>query len=195
MKNMRNLRKIEMELKVSVVGYWNFLDEIPLINATGHPAEDPNRIKEEISAFNVWKKFNQSIPFENLRYVKGGKFLVDVDCIKLFERKCLDQFEKISVSILCPKAYPRALPKLADDPNHIGDMILRKAIDAETNGAPFMCIPPILKAIWTKNVPHAGIAHYLNIFLIWFSTVSTKKNRTIQRFGRNISIIGIQRES
>ncbi|MCR8454808.1 MAG: hypothetical protein QXJ52_00085 [Candidatus Korarchaeota archaeon] len=188
---MSNSHVLRIELRINIIGYWNFLDEIPLIYVDKHPAEDPNRVKEEISAFAAWKKFNQNIPFENLRYVKGGKFLVDVDCTKLLGEEYSDQFKKITISILCPRTYPRALPRLADDPTSKEDLMFRRIIDRETGGAPFMCIPPILRQIWIKNSPHAGIAHYLSIFLIWFSIVSTKKSKVVQQLGRGVSFINL----
>ncbi len=179
------LPRMRLEISLKIVGFWNFSDDIPLITSSLNPMSDSKRVEEEIHAFNTWKKFNPAIPFENLRYAGRNKFLVDVDCIKLFGEKCAGRYEKITVSILCPSRYPRTFPRLASDPNTLGDYVFRKMVEKTTNNAFFMCIPEIERLIWIKNIPHAGIAHYLNIFLIWYSVVSTKKSHLKLRFERD----------
>ena len=182
---MLDFPRYRLEANVRIIGFWNFSEDIPLIPSAANPVEDSQRVEEEIMAFNTWRKFNPAVPFENLRYIGKGVFLVDVDCNKLFGERCIGKYDKITISILCPRRYPKTFPRLADDPNRLGDYVFRKMVEKTTRNAYFMCIPEIERLIWFRNVPHAGIAHYLNIFLIWYSVVSTKKSHLRLKFERD----------
>ncbi len=174
---MRVVRPLIIKLRVVKKGYWDFSEDIPLLSVGTHPSMDKQRVKEEINTFNIWRKYNPTIPFKNLRYVGGNIFIVDVDCYALFGKKC-GKHKELSISIICPPTYPRAMPMLAENPRYPHDRLFRRLLAEETHHAVYMCIPAIQRYWWYKNMPYAGIAHFLNIFLIWFSITSKSKEKT-----------------
>jgi len=173
---------------IEKIGYWSFSEDIPLHSSGAHPASDPVRVKEEIEIFNTWKKFNPTIPFSNLRYIGKNLFLVDVDCYSLFGSDC-GKFKTLTISIICPPNYPRAFPRLAENPRIQHDRIFMELVTRATRRAVYLCIPAIQRIWWTKNTPYAGIAHFLNIFLIWFSISSNKKRTKIDFYDKKTVIV------
>jgi len=176
-----------LQAKIVKKGFWDFSEDIPLLTIGKHPESDQRRVKEEIEVFNIWKKFNPAIPFSNLRYRGRGIFIVDVDCVLLFGKACRGK-RKLSISIICPRGYPRSFPQLAQNPRNLDDLIFMDAIRRNTR-AVFMCIPAIERVWWFRNAPYAGIAHFLNIFLIWFSISSNKKGFSRISFYEKRSVI------
>lgn len=172
--------KKKIIVKIKKRGFWDFSEDIPLLRVGTHPADDPKRVEEEIRVFRIWKKFNPKIPFENLKYRSGNVFLVDVDCFSLFGKPC-SKYRKISVTIICPPSYPRAFPRLAENPRNFYDRLFREMVDEHTRYAAYLCIPTIERIWWFRNIPYAGLAHFLNIFLIWFY-ISSKVKRPERRY-------------
>ena len=166
-----------IKLKIIKRGFWDFSEDIPLLTVSAHPSQSFQRIKEEIDIFNTWKKYNPGLPFDNLRYHGGNVFLIDVDCVALFGAPC-GSHRKLTVTIICPSSYPRAFPRLAENPRNLHDRIFREYVSRATRHAVYMCIPAIQRIWWYRNTPYAGIAHFLNIFLIWFSISSERVKKT-----------------
>ncbi|MEX0568523.1 MAG: hypothetical protein Q6363_005090 [Candidatus Njordarchaeota archaeon] len=182
------LSRREIILKIKKCGFWNFSEDIPLLSIGSHPTSNPKRVEEEIRVFNIWKRFNPKIPFSNLRYRDRGVFFVDVNCFSLFDAPC-GKHKKISVSIICPPRYPHSFPRLAENPRSFYDSLFRETVTRYTRNAVYLCIPAIERIWWFKNVPYAGIAHFLNIFLIWFSVTSKVKKLRREYFYERRSIV------
>ncbi len=171
------MQGLELSLVVIKRGFWDFSEDIPLLKTPDHPSISKKRVKEEIDVFNTWKKFNPSIPFDNLTYRGGSIFLIDVDCYVLFDKLC-GRTKQLTVTIICPPSYPRAFPRLAENPRNLHDRIFHTLVSHTTRHAVYLCIPAIQRIWWTRHAPYAGIAHFLNIFLIWFSISSTNKKKS-----------------
>ena len=156
--------------------FWDFSNDIPPINTVASPTSEEwrKRIEEELKTFEIWKRFNPNVPVRNLNWVSDRRFTVEFNLKDIFN---VDAGWR-TVSILIPFTYPYKMPSLADPSREYWFVrILRKW----TGGAPF-CIPRVIHVWWNNLKGHAGIAHFLNIFIV-FVTIAGKKSSKLREKG------------
>ncbi len=147
---------------------WDYHRDLPPIRTIARPnsKEWKKRVKEEIRAFEIWKKFNPSLPFRNLRWDdKFYTFTVEVNIKQLFGVTWSGK-EWITVRIVISRNYPRTLPDFANYTPE--DHVFQRLVFKATRGSPF-CIPPVFYGKLRKLGLHAGIVHFLDVFLTWIS--------------------------
>lgn len=147
---------------------WDYHRDLPPIRIIARPnsKEWKKRVEEEIRAFEIWKKFNPSLPFRNLKWDdKFYTFTVEVNIKQLFGVTWSGK-EWITVRIVISRNYPRTLPDFANYTPE--DHVFQRLVFKATRGSPF-CIPPVFYGKLRKLGLHAGIVHFLDVFLTWIS--------------------------
>ncbi|MHA1616083.1 MAG: hypothetical protein ACTSX9_02110 [Candidatus Njordarchaeales archaeon] len=173
MKDLPSLKIVLRQKKARGIPLvWNFYTDIPSLQIIASPRTNKwlDRVKEEIRVFETWRLFNANVPFKNLRIAKNNpqRFLVDVNVGELFN---MGREYWLTVTINVPISYPKHPPTIGDprwDREFI--MMLRKW----TNYKPF-CMPPVFRAWWFNFKGKAGIAHFLQAFMV-FLAVAGKSN-------------------
>lgn len=164
---------------------WNFYTDIPELEIIAGPlqVEWNKRVKEEIRVFDIWKRFNPAIPFRNLRNSppSSRKFQVEINIGELFE---LGYEKWIPITILIPLNYPKSWPSIGDPRS---DDEFFKLLRNWTHNHPF-CMPPILRAWWTNYRGRAGIAHFLQAFLIFITIAGRKSHKKDKKWIINIDV-------
>ncbi|MEX2689832.1 MAG: hypothetical protein Q6351_005865 [Candidatus Njordarchaeum guaymaensis] len=167
--------KIVLKLKYKTLRglklVWNFYNDIPPLRIVASPLDKnwPDRVKEEISVFNLWRKFNPKVPFSDLRiHDNPRRFIIDANLHELFMKGNKDLWQ--SISILIPLRYPFQMPILGDPAR---DKAFIKLLRGWTDNRPF-CMPQVFHIWWNRLSGGAGIAHFLHAYLVFLSIAGKK---------------------
>lgn len=169
----KKLPIFEVNLKYKVYSrtrvFWDFHNDIPPLETIARPLSPDwkKRVEEEIEIFNIWRKFNESLPLRNLEPVDNRRFSIEININDVFN----EELGWRKVYILIPLNYPFRMPTLGDPSS---DYWFIKLLRKWTGNRPF-CIPRVIYLWWTKLKGKAGIAHYMHIFLV-FVTIAGRKS-------------------
>jgi len=182
---LKKLPFVEVEFRYKKTkgskAFWDFSNDIPPLKTVASPLSEDwtKRVEEEIKTFEIWRKFNPNIPVRNLQYSSERRFTVEFDLDDLFN----SDLGWRKVTILIPLTYPYKMPSIGDPSR---EYWFAKLLRSWTGGRPF-CIPRVMHLWWNKLKGHAGIAHFLHIFIV-FVTIAGKKSSRLSESGYIIDI-------